>query len=53
MADAPYVPLRPIAIKERAGIIFLRYGQLDVVDSAFVLIDEKGVRVQIPIGGLA
>lgn len=51
--DAPYVPLRPIAIKERAGIIFLRYGQLDVVDSAFVLIDEKGVRVQIPIGGLA
>ncbi len=52
-ADEPYVPLRPIALKERAGIIFLRYGQLDVVDSAFVLIDEKGVRVQIPIGGLA
>ena len=51
--DAPYVPLRPIAIKERAGIIFLRYGQLDVLDSAFVLIDENGVRVQIPIGGLA
>ncbi|MFM9938431.1 MAG: type I-E CRISPR-associated endonuclease Cas1e [Hyphomicrobiaceae bacterium] len=51
--DPPYVPLRPIAIKERAGIIFLRYGQLDVVDSAFVLIDEKGVRVQIPVGGLA
>jgi len=52
-ADAPYIPLRPITIKERAGIIFLRYGQLDVVDSAFVLIDEKGVRVQIPVGGLA
>jgi CRISP-associated protein Cas1 len=52
-AEAPYVPIRPIAIKERAGVIFLRYGQLDVVDSAFVLIDEKGVRVQIPIGGLA
>ena len=51
--DAPYVPLRPIAIKERAGIIFLRYGQLDVVDGAFVLIDEQGVRVQIPVGGLA
>jgi CRISP-associated protein Cas1 len=51
--DAPYVPIRPIAIKERAGIIFLRYGQLDVLDSAFVLIDENGVRVQIPIGGLA
>ena len=52
-SDAPYVPIRPIAIKERAGIIFLRYGQLDVLDSAFVLIDENGVRVQIPIGGLA
>jgi CRISP-associated protein Cas1 len=53
MSDPPYVPLRPIAIKDRAGIIFLRYGQLDVIDSAFVLVDEKGVRVQIPIGGLA
>jgi CRISPR-associated protein Cas1 len=52
-ADEPYVPIRPIPMKERAGIIFLRYGQLDVLDSAFVLIDENGVRVQIPIGGLA
>ena len=51
--DAPYVPLRPITIKERAGIIFLRYGQLDVIDSAFVLVDDQGVRVQIPVGGLA
>ncbi len=51
--DAPYVPLRPIAIKDRAGIIFLRYGELDVIDGAFVLVDEKGVRVQIPVGGLA
>lgn len=53
MADAPYVPLRPIALKQRAGIIFLRYGALDVIDSAFVLVDTNGVRVQIPIGGLA
>lgn len=52
-ADAPYVPLRPIPMKDRAGIIFLEYGELDVVDSAFVLIDKNGVRVQIPIGGLA
>lgn len=51
--DAPYVPLRPIAIKDRAGIIFLQYGELDVIDSAFVLVDAKGVRVQIPVGGLA
>ncbi len=53
MADGPYVPLRPIAIKDRAAIVFLEYGQVDVIDSAFVLVDDNGVRVQIPIGGLA
>jgi CRISPR-associated protein Cas1 len=53
MAEAPYVPLRPIPIKQRSGIIFLRYGELDVIDNAFVLVDANGVRVQIPIGGLA
>lgn len=53
MADAPYVPLRPIPMKERSGIIFLQYGQLDVLDSAFVLVDVNGVRTQIPVGGLA
>lgn len=51
--DAPYVPLRPIPMKDRAGIIFLEYGELDVIDSAFVLVDKNGVRVQIPVGGLA
>lgn len=52
-SDAPFVPLRPIPIKDRAGIIFLEYGELDVIDSAFVLVDKTGVRVQIPVGGLA
>ena len=51
--EAPYVALRPIPMKDRAGIIFLEYGELDVIDSAFVLIDKTGVRVQIPVGGLA
>ena len=49
----PYIPLRPIAIKDRAAIVFLQYGQIDVIDSAFVLIDQNGARVQIPLGGLA
>jgi CRISPR-associated protein Cas1 len=53
MAAEAFIPLRPIAIKDRASIIFLEYGQLDVVDGAFVLIDAEGVRVQIPVGGLA
>lgn len=53
MSDAPVVPLRPIAIKERSSIVFLQYGELDVIDSAFVLVDGNGIRTQIPIGGLA
>jgi CRISPR-associated protein Cas1 len=53
MPDRPHVPLRPIPIKDRAGIIFLKYGELDVLDSAFVLVDKTGVRTQIPVGGLA
>jgi CRISPR-associated protein Cas1 len=53
VADQPYVPLRPIPMKDRAGIIFLEYGELDVLDSAFVLVDKTGIRTQIPVGGLA
>ena len=34
-------------------MIFLKYGMLDVQDGAFVLVDAKGVRVHIPIGGVA
>ena len=34
-------------------MIFLRYGQIDVKDGAFVLIDEKGVRTHIPVGSVA
>jgi CRISPR-associated protein Cas1 len=40
-------------MKDRAGLVFLEYGQLDVIDGAFVLVDVNGVRVQIPVGGLA
>ena len=36
--------LRPIAIKERRSVLFLKYGQLDVQDGAFVLVNENGVR---------
>lgn len=53
MSGAAFVPLRPIPIKDRAGIVFLEYGQVDVIDGAFVLVDQNGVRVQIPAGGLA
>jgi CRISPR-associated protein Cas1 len=54
MADsAPPIPLRPLAIKDRSSIVFLEYGQVDVRDGAFVLLDKEGARIQIPIGGLA
>lgn len=53
MSEAPYVPLRPIPMKDRAGIIFLEYGELDVLDGAFVLVNKTGIRTQIPVGGLA
>ena len=53
MSEPAFVPLAPIPIKDRAAILFLEYGQVDVIDSAFVLVDQNGVRVQIPIGGLA
>jgi len=53
MSDVPYVPLRPIPIKDRAAIVFLQYGQVDVIDGAFVLVDQNGARVQMPVGGLA
>ncbi len=53
MVDKPYLPLRPIPIKDRSAIVFLEYGNVDVIDSAFVVVDQNGARVQIPVGGLA
>ncbi len=53
MANGDFIPLRPIALKERSSIVFLSHGQLDVIDGAFVLVDKVGIRVQIPVGSLA
>lgn len=46
-------PLRPLPIKDREPMVFLSYGQVDVLDGAFVLVDASGVRTHIPVGGLA
>ncbi|AJF74634.1 CRISPR-associated protein Cas1 [Raoultella ornithinolytica] len=48
-----FVPLSPISLKDRTSMIFLQYGQIDVVDGAFVLIDKTGVRTHIPVGSVA
>lgn len=45
-------PPRPIPIRERTAILFVENGRLDVLDGAFVMVDENGIRVHIPIGGL-
>jgi CRISPR-associated protein Cas1 len=46
-------PPRPIPIRERASIVFVAKGRLDVLDGAFVVVDEDGVRTHIPVGGVA
>ncbi len=47
------MPPKPIPIKDRASILFLAKGRLDIIDGAFVLVDKTGVRKQIPVGGIA
>lgn len=46
-------PLKPIAMKERVSLLFIEYGQIDVLDGAFVVIDKNGVRTHIPLGSVA
>jgi CRISPR-associated protein Cas1 len=41
------LPLKP------PSMIFVQYGQIDVQDGAFVVIDQKGVRMHIPVGSMA
>lgn len=43
----------PIMLKERTSMLWLQYGNIDVVDGALVLIDKEGIRTHIPIGGIA
>lgn len=44
-------PPRPIPLKERASVVFVEKGQIDVIDGAFVVIDFNGVRTHLPVGG--
>lgn len=46
-------PPRPIPIKDRSSILFIERGQIDVIDGAFVIVDARGVRTVIPVGGIA
>ena len=54
MATIPGIaPPHPIPIKDRASILFIERGRLDVLDGAFVVVDRNGIRTHIPVGGLA
>lgn len=46
-------PLKPLPMKDRISMIFVQYGQIDVLDGAFVVIDQNGVRTHIPVGSVA
>jgi CRISPR-associated protein Cas1 len=46
-------PLKPLPMKDRVSLIFIQYGQIDVLDGAFVVIDQAGVRTHIPLGSVA
>lgn len=46
-------PLKPIPMKDRVSILFVDKGNLDVLDGAFVVVDKNGVRMHIPVGGVA
>lgn len=48
-----YVPLVPLPLKDRVSLIFLKFGQIDVLDGAFVLVDATGIRTHIPVGNVA
>ena len=40
MSDVPPPPLKPLPMKDRISMMFIQYGQIDVVDGAFVVIDH-------------
>lgn len=48
-----YIPLKPIPMKDRISMVFVEYGQIDVKDGAFVVIDKTGIRTHIPVGSIA
>lgn len=46
-------PLKPILMKDRISMLFVQYGEIDVLDGAFVVVDSTGVRTHIPVGSVA
>ncbi|WP_237255849.1 type I-E CRISPR-associated endonuclease Cas1e [Pseudomonas oligotrophica] len=53
MASTLLPPLKPLPMKDRISMVFVQYGQIDVLDGAFVVVDKNGVRKHIPVGSVA
>lgn len=52
--SGPFMPLKPIPIKDRNSMIFVAMGRIDVKDGAFCVVDEvNGERMLIPAGSTA
>jgi len=48
MNSNPLPALKPLLMKDRVSMVFIKYGQVDVMDGAFVVIDTTGVRTHVP-----
>jgi len=46
-------PIKPLPMKDRISMVFIQYGQVDVLDGAFVVVDQTGTRTHIPVGSVA
>ena len=46
-------PIKPLPMKDRISLVFIQYGQVDVLDGAFVVVDQTGTRTHIPAGSIA
>jgi CRISPR-associated protein Cas1 len=46
-------PIKPLPMKDRVSLVFIQYGQVDVLDGAFVVVDQTGTRTHIPVGSVA
>ncbi len=53
MVNKVMSPLKPLMMKDRFSMIFIQYGQVDVIDGAFVVVDVTGARIHIPVGSVA
>jgi CRISPR-associated protein Cas1 len=48
-----YIPLRQTPIRERASILFIEHGRIDINDQAFAVFDAENGCTHIPVAGLA